>query len=250
MSTNTLTVGIFIPPAVDQYRPDLGEKMIKLLENMDIIIRYPPDITSSGMELFNIGDRETAKTLGKKMIEAYEECQCVVSCGSADVAYMKKRFPVLFHNTTLHNDYRQFTDKLYDITDFLVNIAEYSPSASFPHRVAYMNHCVTRHDYLSMAHPDQPGLADEAMSLLKKVNGIELVEMAENDVCCGFGELFANQFTPISDSLARRKIDNALAAGAEVVTSTELSCLLHLQSFADRAGIPLRFLHLLDIISV
>ena len=200
------------------------------------------------MELFNIGDRETAKTLGKKMIDVYGDCQCVISCGSADVAYMKSRFPLLFHNTTLHNDYRQFTDKLYDITDFLVNIAEYTPSASFQHRVAYMSHCGTRHDYRSIAHPDQPGLDDEATSLLTAVDGLDLVDMAENDVCCGFGGLFANQFTAISNSLTRRKIDNALASGAEVVTSTELSCLMHMQSYAEHAGIALKFKHIVEII--
>lgn len=248
MSTNNLTVGIFIPPAVDQFCPKLGKKMVKLLEEIGTTCFYPADIATCGRELFEIGDRETAKTLGKKMMEAYDDCQCVVSCGSGDVAYMKKRFPTLFHNTTLHNDYRQFTDKLYDITDFLVNIAEYEPTASYNHKVAYMEHCGTRHDYCSLAHPDQPGLSGEALALLRKVKDIDIVELAENDVCCGYGGLFANLFTPISDSLAKRKIDNAVAAGADTVVSTELSCMLHLQSFADKAGVKLKFRHIVDLL--
>ena len=235
---------------VDQFAAATGFKMVELLQGLGLDCFYPPDLTDCGMVLYNQGDRDGAKTLGERMINQYEDCDCIVSCGSAAVAYMKVHFRHLFHNTTFHNNYRHFVDKLFDISDFLVNVKHFSPKGvRFPHRVAFMDHCTTRRDYVCTAHPDRKGLVDDPRELLRSVEGLELVEMEQGDVCCGFGGLFANQFAPVSDEMARRKAENAIAAGAEYITSTEMSCLLHLQSYIDKVGLALKCVHLVDIIT-
>lgn len=244
MTAKNMTVGIFIPCCVDQFSAQSGLKMLNLMRGLGLECHYPQNLTCCGRELFIHGDRETAKTLGTRLIEDYAECSHIVSCGSSCVAYMRTQFPKLFHNTTLHNNYRHFIDNLYDISDFLVNTMRYQPSnASFPHRVALMDHCTTSHDYLP------GGLHDEPRALLKAVGGLQLVEMEQNEVCCGYSATLTTQFTPISDSLAKRKVDNALAAGAEYITSTEPTCLLHLQSYIQKNNIPLNCINLIDIIT-
>ena len=216
---------------------------------MGMRVYYPNDLTDCGMQLYLQGDRDSAKQLGERMMELYEGCTHVVSLSSAAVAYMQRCFGSLFHNTTLHNDYRRFIGRCYDLSDFLVNVALYVPQGVvFPHSVAVMDHCSTSVDYHCSAHPDRRGLHEEPRWLLRAVDGLRLVEMEQQDVCCGYGGQFALQFTPISDYLARRKADNALSAGAEIIASTEMGCLFHLQSYIDKQGLRLRCMHVADIL--
>lgn len=242
-------VGLFVPCCIDQFAADSAWKAIKLLEGLKLQCLYPSSLTCCGKELYNQGDRESARELGEKMIEQYDECRYVVCLGSGCVAYMQRCFARLFHNTTFHNSYRQFLDKCFELSDFLVNIMHYEAAGvKFQHRVAVMDHCTTQRDYSSPAHPDRKGLAEEPRKLLQGVDGLTLVEMAQQDVCCGFGGMFANNFTPIADSLTKRKIDNALAVGAEYLTCTEPSCLMHLQAYADKASVGIKCLNIIDIL--
>ena len=256
MNSNYMKVGLFVPCCIDQIAPQSARRVLWMLEQLNYETFYPLELTCCGKELFHQGDRESAKLLGQKMIELYEECEYVVAVGSACVVYIQQHFPHLFHNTTFHNSYRIFIDKCYDISDFLINVAKKEVGdlstkiafPSYPHRVTMMDHCTTLRDYASPSHPQHKGLREEPRELLRLIDGLELVEMAQQEVCCGYGGLFASQFTPISDSLAKRKCDNAINAGAEVIASTEMGCLLHLQSYIDKYNLPLKFAMVSDIL--
>lgn len=248
MDNKIKKVGLFVPCCIDQFAPNSAFKALHLLEGLGIECYYPEMLTCCGKELYHQGDKNGAKALGEKLIEQFNDCQYVVGLSSGCIVYIQKHFGQLFHNTTFHNSYRQMIDKCFDLSDFLVNILHYAPSAPFAHRVAFMDHCTTQRDYRCLAHPDTMGLRDEPRRLLAAVPQLQLVEMPQSDVCCGLGGLFANDFTPIADSLTRRKIDNALAAGADIITSTEPSCLMHLQSYIDKGGIKLKCLNIIDIL--
>ena len=242
-------VGLFVPCCIDQFAPDSAWRALRLLEGLGLECLYPSELTCCGKHLYNLGDKNGAKTLGEKLIEAFEECTYVVSLSSGCVVYIQQHFAQLFHNTTLHNSYRQLSDKCLDLSDFLVNVMHYTPTATFAHTVTFMDHCTTMRDYRCLAHPDSRGLREEPRQLLRSVKGLKLTEMEQNDVCCGQGGTFANDFTPISDSLTKRKIDNALAAGAEYIVGTEPGCLMQLQSYIDKSGIALKCLNLIDVLT-
>lgn len=73
--------------------------------------------------------------------------------------------------------------------------------------------------------------------------------MVQNDVCCGFGGTFAVKHEPISTAMAQQKIENALATGAEYIVSTDSSCLMHLQGYIDKHEMPLKTIHLIDVLA-
>lgn len=246
MSINDYKVGLFVPCDIDQFSPETAWNALHLLEKIGLQVFYPDELTGCGMELYNQGDIQSAKLLGEKMIEAYDGCTHVVSLSSATVAYTQLRFPTLFRNTTMHNEFRGFIEHFMDMSDFLWNVIHYKPANAFPHRVAFMDNCQTVNDYRSPSHPETRGLIHEPRELLRAVPELELVEMAHGEVCCGYGTLFANHFTVISDKLAQTKIDNALHAGAEYIVSTEMGCLMHLRSYAEKRKMNINFLHLVD----
>jgi L-lactate dehydrogenase complex protein LldE len=71
-----------------------------------------------------------------------------------------------------------------------------------------------------------------------------------NETCCGFGGTFAVKFEAISTAMAQQKVDNALAAGAEYIISTDASCLMHLQSYIDKNSLPIKTIHLADVLAL
>lgn len=241
-------VGLFVPYGIDQFSPETAWKALHLLEGQGLEVYYPTELTGCGMELYYQGDTQTAKLLGERMIEAFEGCTYVVSLSSASVAYAQLRFPTLFRNTTMHNEYRGFIDHFIDYSDFLANVIHYTPNESFPHSVVIMDNCQTLNDYRSPSHPETTGLHDETRQLLGKVPALKLVEMPQGEICCGFGGLFANNYTVISNKMAQMKIDNAIAAEADYIVSTETSCLLHLRSYAEKNKKKINFAHMADIL--
>jgi L-lactate dehydrogenase complex protein LldE len=78
--------------------------------------------------------------------------------------------------------------------------------------------------------------------------GIEVREMDQTDVCCGFGGTFAISYPEVSGALGEQKARNAAAAGADELVACDLSCLLHITGRAHRLGIPLRARHLAEVL--
>jgi L-lactate dehydrogenase complex protein LldE len=92
-------------------------------------------------------------------------------------------------------------------------------------------------------------IKSQPRQLLKNVKGLELIEMQDCETCCGFGGSFAVKNEAISVSLAEQKLENILATGAEYVISTDYSCLLQLDSLIKKRGIPLKTLHIADVLA-
>jgi L-lactate dehydrogenase complex protein LldE len=154
---------------------------------------------------------------------------------------VKKHYPKLFHNSALHNEYKVIQKNSYEITDFIVNVLKKEDvGAEFPHKVTYHESCASKREY---------GLTHEARTLLNNVKGLELIEMKEADTCCGFGGTFSVKFEGISTAMAEQKLDNALATEAEYIVSTDASCLMHLQGYIDKQNLPIKTIHIVDLLA-
>jgi L-lactate dehydrogenase complex protein LldE len=92
-------------------------------------------------------------------------------------------------------------------------------------------------------------IKNEPRHLLDKVLGLELVDLKDGETCCGFGGSFAVKFDAISSAMAQQKVENALATEAEYIISTDASCLLHLQSYIDKNSLPIKTMHLADVLA-
>lgn len=85
--------------------------------------------------------------------------------------------------------------------------------------------------------------------MLANVEGLELVEMNDVEVCCGFGGTFAVKFESISSAMAEQKVNNALATGANYIISTDTSCLMHLQGYIEKNNLPIQTMHIADVLA-
>jgi L-lactate dehydrogenase complex protein LldE len=93
------------------------------------------------------------------------------------------------------------------------------------------------------------GIKREPRVLLEKVRGLELREMKDTDVCCGFGGTFAVKAEPISVSMGEQKMENVAATNAEYLISTDVSCLMHLNGIAKTKNNPVKMMHLCDVLA-
>ncbi len=137
--------------------------------------------------------------------------------------------------------HRALQRNFYEITDFLVNVLKHTDFGSvFEHKVTYHDSCAALREYK---------LNDEPRTLLRKVKGLELIEMKDTDVCCGFGGTFSTKFEAVSTAMAEQKVHNALDTGAEYIISTDLSCLMHQQAYITRHKLPLKVMHVIDVLA-
>ena len=85
--------------------------------------------------------------------------------------------------------------------------------------------------------------------LLRNVEGLQMIEMADTETCCGFGGTFSTKFEAISSGMAEQKIENALATQADYIISTDSSCLMQLEGYIKRNKKPIKTLHIADVLA-
>jgi L-lactate dehydrogenase complex protein LldE len=236
-----MEVDIFIPCFIDQIYPDTGFNMVKVLKKAGVKVNYNTNQTCCGQFAFNGGFWDEAKKLGEKFIKDFSNNRPIVGPSASCIGYVKNSFDELFYNSAYHNEYKQLQRNIYEITDFLVNVIRVTDFGSvFEHKVTYHDSCAALREYK---------LNNEPRTLLKKVKGLELIEMKDTDVCCGFGGTFSVKFEPISVAMAEQKVHNALDTGADYIVSTDSSCLMHQYGYIKKHKLPLKVAHVVDVLA-
>ena len=142
--------------------------------------------------------------------------------------------------------------RTHELVEFLHDIqkVEAFPWARFPHRVGLHNSCGTlrrlRHAAPSELH--EPFFS-KPMDLLSKVEGTQFVTPARPDACSGFGGTFSVFEEAVSSKMGYDKISDHARAGAEYIVSADTSCLMHQQGCAERIGVPIKFIHIAQILN-
>jgi L-lactate dehydrogenase complex protein LldE len=235
-----MNVQLFIPCFVDQLYPKSAFNMIRVLEKAGCTVTYNEQQTCCGQPAFNAGFRPDAREVCSKFIKDFAGTDYIVAPSASCVGFVRNYFPVLFDNSSVHNDVKALQARTFEFSEFLVKVLGIDDfGASLPAKATYHDSCAG----LRECH-----IKSEPRRLLEKVKGLELVEMNDVETCCGFGGTFAVKFEPISISMADQKVTNALQTGTEYIISTDLSCLMHIQGFIDYKGLKLKTMHLADVL--
>jgi len=236
-----MTVDIFIPCFIDQLFPHTGINMVKILKKIGLDVHYNKNQTCCGQMAYNSGYWDDAKAIGEKFIKDFPNDRYIVGSSASCVGFIRNYYDELFYNTALHIEYKQLKKNIFEFSDFMVNVMKVTDlGAEFPHTVTYHDSCAALREY---------GIRNEPRALLEKVKGLQLIEMEDTEVCCGFGGTFSVKFEPISTAMAQQKVQNAMKTGAEYIVSTDSSCLMHQQSYIDKHNLPLKTLHIIDVLA-
>ena len=236
-----MKIQIFIPCFIDQLYPATAFNMIKVLEKATCQVSYNTNQTCCGQPAFNAGFWDEARDVAEKFIKDFEGTEYIVSPSASCTGFVRNYYTKLFENSTRHNAVRDLGKRIYEFSEFLTDILKIENYG------AELNMKATYHD--SCAALRECKIKEGPRNLLRYVKGLELVEMQDNETCCGFGGTFAVKFDAISTAMADQKVNNALATGAECIISTDHSCLLHLEGYIRGKNLPLKTMHLADVLA-
>ncbi len=236
-----MKVDIFIPCFVDQFSPDTAFNMVKVLEKAGCKVTYNVEQTCCGLPAFNAGHWEDAREVGEKLLKEVALDKTLVCGAGSCTAMIRNSYDLLFQNSSYHNKYRQLQKKSFELSEFLVDVLKVvNIGSKLNAKVAYLDSCQA----LNHCH-----IKEQPRILLNQVEGLELVEMEAAEECCGFGGSFAVNFEPLSVQMAEIKVENILKTGAQIIVSTDLSCLMHLDAYIKKQNINLKIMHLADVLA-
>ena len=236
-----MKVQLFIPCFVDQLYPQTAFNMVKVLEKACCDVSYNTNQTCCGQPAFNAGFWDESRDVCSKFIKDFEGADYIVAPSASCVGFVRNYYSKLFENSSQHNAVKDLGKRIYEFTEFLTDVLKIENyGAELIGKATYHDSCAALRECKIKTGP---------RNLLSFVKGLELVEMNDVETCCGFGGTFAVKFEAISAGMADQKLTNALATGAEYIISTDLSCLMQLDGFIKNKNLPVKTMHIADVLA-
>jgi L-lactate dehydrogenase complex protein LldE len=235
-------VALFVTCLVDLHRPSVGFAAIKLLEQAGCLVEVPRWQTCCGQPAYNAGDRATARDLAAGIVDAFSGYDYIVVPSGSCGGMIKQHMPHLFDgDPNLRAKADAVAAKTYELIGFLTDVLHIDRLPSVGHTGQ-----VTYHD--SCAGLRELGVKDQPRQLLA-LAGIEVAEMEDAEICCGFGGTFCVKYPEISVRMVADKVRNAVATGAETLVAGDMGCLLNIAGRMTREGRAVAVRHVAEILA-
>lgn len=235
-------VALFVTCLVDMFRPGIGFASVGLLTEAGCDVEVPEAQTCCGQPAYNSGDRRTTKRIAKQVIAAFEGYDHVVGPSGSCMGTIVKDYPTLFADEP---DWAARAETLaaksHEIVSFLRDVRGFTPTDLALAATA------TYHDSCSGLRG--LGVRDQPRDMLGAVEGLEVIEMRDADVCCGFGGAFCVKYPDISNKMASDKTKNIAATGADMVLAGDLGCLMNIAGKLAREGSPVKARHVVEVLA-
>ncbi len=241
------TVAIFPGCMTDRITPRMAEAMVRALRAAGCTVTFPPDQHCCGLVALNSGDRVHGREMAEQTIRMLESTAAdwIVTNSTSCLGAMLQDYQHLFrHDTEWRERAAAQASRLIDITTFIDEHAQIA-SSDFPPVPNVQS--VTYHD-ACQSH-NALGLGAGARRIIRDVLGLEIREMADSSVCCGFGGSFSMDYPNVSSAILAKKIDNVTATGAQVVVSDNPGCLMQIQGGLASRDQPVRVLHVIELLA-
>jgi L-lactate dehydrogenase complex protein LldE len=230
-----MRVALFIPCFVDQLFPNVGVAAVKVLRRVGVDVIYPQAQTCCGQPAFNTGYWDEARDLARRYCDVFAGADAIVCPSGSCTAMVRNFYPELLGAAN------RVTANTFEFAEFLVKrLGITDVGASFPARVTYHDACHALRELR---------LKDEPRQLLHNVRGLELVEMAEAETCCGFGGTFSVKFPMISYAMDEVKVTSIQNSGAQYVVSGDSSCLMQIAGYLQRHKLPIKTISLAEVLA-
>ncbi len=239
-----MQIALFVTCLTDALSPSAGKAVVEVLERLGHEVVFPEAQTCCGQMHLNSGYRREAHALARRFVAVFSRFDAIVTPSASCAGTVLEGYRNLAEDLAdgeLAAGVEHLGATLYEFSQLLVDVLRVTDvGAAFPHRVAYHPSCHS----LRVLH-----LRDQPLQLLANVAGLELVEHADRESCCGFGGTFSMKNAATSTAMMQDKLQAVTDAGAEVLCSVDSSCLTHLGGGASRERLPLRTMHLAEILA-
>jgi L-lactate dehydrogenase complex protein LldE len=239
-----LRLALFTTCLVDGLFPETGRSTVQLLERLGHRVEFPLAQTCCGQVHTNTGYFDEVVPLVERYVHTFVGYDAVVVPSGSCTASIRNQHAMVAREAgkaALAEAAERVAGKTFELSQFLIDVLGTDDvGAYFPHRVTYHPTCHS----LRLLH-----VGDRPLRLLRKVKGLELVELPAADECCGFGGTFALKNPEVSTAMLADKMREVLDTGAEVVCAGDRSCLMHIAGGLSRVHSGVRAVHLADILA-
>lgn len=233
-------VHLFIPCFVDQIFPQVAVATVNLLRQYGCRLIYPSEQTCCGQPVFNNGYWNESAKLAERFLNIFADAEYVVAPSGSCASLVKKLYGHLPLPEASKRLWEQLSPRVYELSQFLSEVLQVREwGGYFPGKVTYHDAC---HGLREL------GISEAPRRFLKSIGGLEFVEMHRPDTCCGFGGTFAVKFSGISTAMAENKASWIQESGAQYLVASDSSCLMHIDGYLRRQNIPVKTLHLAEIL--
>jgi L-lactate dehydrogenase complex protein LldE len=235
-------VALFVTCLVDLHRPTVGFAAIRLLEQAGCDVHVPRAQTCCGQPAYNAGDRATARDIATGIIEAFGSYDYVVVPSGSCGGMIAHHFPGLFDDDpNLRARAQALADRTHELIGFLTDVMGVEDVSARLEGVA------TYHDSCSGLR--ELGVKQQPRRLLASVAGLELREMTDPEVCCGFGGTFCVKYPEISTRMVSDKTRDITATGADILLAGDMGCLLNMAGRLAREGSAVEVRHVAEVLA-
>lgn len=242
-----MTVGLFIPCYIDQFYPQVAIASLELLEKHGVKVVFPERQTCCGQPMANSGFEYLTHQSNDLFVDNFSGFDYIVSPSGSCALHIKDH---------LHSDKREaeagaIRKSIMELTEFFTDVLQVSTlNTSFPHRVGLHQSC---HGQRGLKLAQMSELVAPPFSkseqLLRMVNGLELIPLGRRDECCGFGGTFCVGEEAVSVKMGKDRVADHLQHGAEFITGSDMSCLMHLEGILRRQNSATRVAHIAEILN-
>lgn len=237
-----MRVALFATCLVDFMRPSVGFAAAQLLEQAGCSVDVPVAQTCCGQPAWNNGDTENARHLARQVIDVFYDYEYVIVPSGSCAGMLRHHYPtVLADDPDYSEKASDLAARCHELTSFLVDVLGVTTTA------ATFNGRLTWHDSCSCLR--EMKVSQQPRQLLASLPGCELVELSDNEVCCGFGGTFCVKFPEISTRMVTDKVDAIVATGATTVAAADLGCLLNIAGRISRRELPIRVFHVAELLA-
>lgn len=233
-------VALFVPCYIDQFFPQIAQAVVEILERLGVPLVFPEEQTCCGQPAFNSGYWEEGRRVIRHFCRVFAPYQYIV-CPSGSCTAMCR---VFFGQADPDNPQAAAVgSRVFEFTEFLVSILGVTDlGARFPYKVTLHSGCHGRREL---------GIVGQPLTLLNNVRELVYCELPNIEECCGFGGTFSVKMAGTSLAMGETKVTNILRSGAEVVTSVDISCLMHIDGIMRRRPETrhIRALHIAEILN-
>lgn len=242
-----MTVGLFIPCYVNQFYPGAAKATLQLLQKLGVDVVYPAKQTCCGQPMANSGFEHLSQGCNDLFIENFSRFDYIVAPSASCVLHVKDH---------LHSDKNQeqaliIRTKVYELVEFLTDILKVEKlDATFPYKVGIHHSChgLRGLHLAQMSELNAPPFS-KPERLLNMVQGLEQVTLDRPDECCGFGGTFCVAEEAVSVKMGKDRVTDHTKNGAEYITSSDLSCLMHLEGILHRNKSAVKVVHIAEILN-
>lgn len=239
--SDQIKASLFVTCIIDQFYPQVGVSTVNVLRKLGVAVEFPLEQTCCGQPLYNAGFASEGRQLAERVLESFEKSRYVVVPSGSCAAMLRVFYQDLFRDDSeLHQRSMELSAKVYEFSEFLVKVLGIETvAADYPAVATYHPSC---HLLREMEVRQEP------VTLLRSVAGLELRELPQGEVCCGFGGSFSVKFPHISEGMLTDKIDNVMSTEADTLVSCDMGCLMHIEGGLSRRNGTIQVRHLAQVL--